>query len=177
MSKATRQPEPKPAPQTASKPGAKTTPGIAKVTLDERTVIRRNADIEHDRAVAISDLLQENSFVPASGIVGPFHLHLAIAENRLVLDIRDLEGKNLEKIALSLAPFRGVVKDYFILCESYYHAVKTTTPTKLESIDMGRRSIHNEGAELLRETLSGQVTMDFNTARLLFSLLCVLHIR
>jgi len=150
---------------------------IAKVTLDERTVIRRNADIEHDRAVAISDLLEENSFVPASGIAGPFHLHLAIAENRLVLDIRDGGDKPLEKVALSLAPFRGLVKDYFMLCESYYHAVKTTTPTKLESIDMGRRSVHNEGAELLRETLSGQVTVDFATARQLFTLLCVLHIR
>ena len=150
---------------------------IAKVTLDERTVIRRNADIEHDRAVAISDLLEENSFIPASGIAGPFHLHLAIAENRLVLDIRDGGGKPLEKVALSLAPFRGLVKDYFMLCESYYHAVKTTTPTKLESIDMGRRSVHNEGAELLRETLSGQVTVDFATARQLFTLLCGLHIR
>ncbi|HXM85441.1 MAG TPA: UPF0262 family protein [Stellaceae bacterium] len=150
---------------------------IAKVTLDERTVIRRNADIEHDRAVAISDLLEENSFIPASGIAGPFHLHLAIAENRLVLDIRDGGDKPLEKVALSLAPFRGLVKDYFMLCESYYHAVKTTTPTKLESIDMGRRSVHNEGAELLRETLSGQVTVDFATARQLFTLLCVLHIR
>jgi uncharacterized protein (UPF0262 family) len=150
---------------------------IAKVTLDERTVIRRNADIEHDRAVAISDLLEENSFIPASGIAGPFHLHLAIAENRLVLDIRDSGDKPLEKVALSLAPFRGLVKDYFMLCESYYHAVKTTTPTKLESIDMGRRSVHNEGAELLRETLSGQVTVDFATARQLFTLLCVLHIR
>ena len=150
---------------------------IAKVTLDERTVIRRNADIEHDRAVAISDLLEENSFIPASGIAGPFYLHLAIAENRLVLDIRDGGDKPLEKVALSLAPFRGLVKDYFMLCESYYHAVKTTTPTKLESIDMGRRSVHNEGAELLRETLSGQVTVDFATARQLFTLLCVLHIR
>ena len=150
---------------------------IAKVTLDERTVIRRNADIEHDRAVAISDLLGENSFIPASGIAGPFHLHLAIAENRLVLDIRDDGDKPLEKVALSLAPFRGLVKDYFMLCESHYHAVKTTTPTKLESIDMGRRSVHNEGAELLRETLSGQVTVDFATARQLFTLLCVLHIR
>jgi uncharacterized protein (UPF0262 family) len=150
---------------------------IAKVTLDERTVIRRNADIEHDRAVAISDLLEENSFIPASGIAGPFHLHLAIAENRLVLDIRDGGDKPLEKVALSLAPFRGLVKDYFMLCESYYHAVKTTTPTKLESIDMGRRSVHNEGAELLRETLSGQITVDFATARQLFTLLCVLHIR
>ncbi len=159
------------------KAAPKSQQSIAKVTLDERTVIRRNADIEHDRAVAISDLLEENSFAPASGIAGPFHLHLAIAENRLVLDIRDEGGNPLEKIALSLAPFRGLVKDYFILCESYYQAVKTTTPTKLESIDMGRRSIHNEGAELLRETLSGQVAMDFPTARQLFTLLCVLHIR
>jgi uncharacterized protein (UPF0262 family) len=94
-----------------------------------------------------------------------------------VLDIRDAGGNPLEKVALSLAPFRGLVKDYFILCESYYNAVKTTTPTKLESIDMGRRSVHNDGAALLRETLSGQVTVDFATARQLFTLLCVLHIR
>ncbi len=160
-------------PKSAPKPAQR----IAKITLDERTVIRRSADIEHDRAIAISDLLEENSFVPASGIEGPFHLHLAIAENRLVLDIRDAGDQPLEKIALSLAPFRGLVKDYFILCESYYNAVKTTTPTKLESIDMGRRSVHNDGAELLRETLSGQVEVDFPTARQLFTLLCVLHIR
>ena len=115
-------------PKSAPKPAQR----IAKITLDERTVIRRSADIEHDRAIAISDLLEENSFVPASGIEGPFHLHLAIAENRLVLDIRDAGDQPLEKIALSLAPFRGLVKDYFILCESYYNAVKTTTPTKLE---------------------------------------------
>lgn len=150
---------------------------IAKITLDEHSVVRRNADIEHERAVAISDLLEENCFTPTSSLEGPFHLHLGVAENRLLLDIRDTEDQTLEQVVLPLSPFRTIVKDYFMICGSYYNAVREASPSQIEAIDMGRRSIHNEGGEKLRERLADRVEVDLNTARRLFTLLCVLHIR
>jgi uncharacterized protein (UPF0262 family) len=150
---------------------------IAHITLDERTVVRRNADIEHERAVAIFDLLEENSFAPKAGFEGPFHLHLAVEENRLVLDVRDASDQTLEKIAVPLQPFRSIVRDYFLVCESYYNAIRRASPSQIEAIDMGRRGLHNEGAEMLRERLAERVTIDANTARRLFTLVCVLHIR
>jgi uncharacterized protein (UPF0262 family) len=150
---------------------------IAQITLDERTVVRRNADIEHERAVAIFDLLEENSFAPVSGTAGPFHLYLGIEENRLVLDIRDEIGVALERVPLPLSPFRSIVKDYFLICESYYNAIRSATPSRIEAIDMGRRALHDEGSDLLRERLADKVAIDFGTARRLFTLLCVLHIR
>jgi uncharacterized protein (UPF0262 family) len=150
---------------------------IVKITLDERTVVRRNPDVEHERAVAIYDLLEENSFAPAGGYPGPFHLHLGIEENRLVLDIRSTDDETLERVMLALAPFRGIVKDYFLICGSYYNAIRRATPAQIEAIDMGRRGLHNEGSELLRERLADKVAIDLNTARRLFTLLCVLHIR
>jgi uncharacterized protein (UPF0262 family) len=150
---------------------------IARITLDERTVVRRNADVEHERAVAIFDLLEENSFAPVSGVEGPFHLHLATEENRLVLDIRAEDGRPLERALMPLSPFRSIVKDYFLVCESYYNAIRTASPSRIEAIDMGRRALHDEGSELLRERLAERVAVDFNTARRLFTLLCVLHIR
>jgi uncharacterized protein (UPF0262 family) len=150
---------------------------IAKITLDEKTVVRRNADIEHERAVAIFDLLEENSFVPVGGYSGPFHVDLAIEDNRLILDIRDTSDASYERIALSLAPFRGIVKDYFLICESYFAAIKRASPAQIEAIDMGRRGLHNEGSELLRERLADKVAVDLGTARRLFTLVCVLHIR
>jgi uncharacterized protein (UPF0262 family) len=150
---------------------------IAKITLDEHTVVRRNADVEHERAVAIADLLAENSFVPRASLKGPFHLHLSVSENRLLLDIRDTSGKSLEQVVLPLMPFRKLVKDYFMICGSYYGALREGGPTKVEALDMGRRALHNEGGEKLRERLGDQVEVDDNTARRLFTLLCVLHIR
>ena len=150
---------------------------IAKITLDEKTVVRRNADIEHERAVAIFDLLEENSFAPVAGYDGPFHLDLGIEDNRLVLDIRGTDDVSRERIVLSLAPFRGIVKDYFLICESYFAAIKRASTMQIEAIDMGRRGLHNEGSELLRERLADKVVLDLNTARRLFTLVCVLHIR
>jgi uncharacterized protein (UPF0262 family) len=150
---------------------------IARITLDEGSVVRRKPDIEHERAVAIADLLDQNSFAPVSGVEGPFHLHLAIEENRLLLDIRDTADKPLERLTLPLAPFRGIVKDYFLVCESYFSAVKTAGPSQIEAIDMGRRGLHDEGSHLLRDRLAEQVAIDFPTSRRLFTLLCVLHIR
>jgi len=150
---------------------------IAKVTLDERTVVRRSPEVEHERAVAIFDLIEENHFAPVGDHGGPYSLHLGIEENRLVLDIRDQGDEALGKVILALSPFRRVVKDYFTVCESYYHAIKTASPSQIEAIDMGRRGLHDEGAVLLRERLAGKIDLDSNTARRLFTLICVLHIR
>ncbi len=150
---------------------------VVRITLDERSVVRRNADIEHERAVAIFDLLEENSFILAGGTPGPFHLTLGIEENRLVLDIRSTADEPVDRLLMPLTPFRSIVKDYFLVCESYFNAIRTASPSRIEAIDMGRRALHNEGSELLRERLAERVTVDLNTARRLFTLLCVLHIR
>jgi uncharacterized protein (UPF0262 family) len=150
---------------------------IAHIELDERTVVRRSPDIEHERAVAIFDLLEENHFAPRSDVEGPFRVSLSVEENRLALDIRDEQDAPLEKVVLPLAPFRRIVKDYFLVCESYYNAIRRATPSQIEAIDMGRRGLHNEGAEMLRERLAERVAIDANTARRLFTLVCVLHIR
>ena len=150
---------------------------IAAITLDEHTVVRRNADIEHERAAAIADLLEENSFAPASGRRGPFELHLAIEENRLNLESRSVADGSCETVVLPLAPFRRIVKDYFIVCESYYEAVRGGRLGQVEAIDMGRRGLHDEGSALLRERLDDKVAIDHATARRLFTLICVLHLR
>jgi len=150
---------------------------IAHITLDEHTVVRRSTDIEHERATAIADLLEENSFAPASGCEGPFHLHLALEENRLNLDIHSQADGLNETIVLPLAPFRGIVKDYFMICESYYEAVRRSNLVQIEAIDMGRRSLHDEGSALLIERLADKAAIDHATARRLFTLSCVLHLR
>ncbi len=150
---------------------------IVKIDLDERTVVRRNPDVEHERAVAIFDLLEENEFELVGEFAGPYSLNLSIVENRLTLDVRAEEGEAQARITLPLSPFRTVVKDYFTVCESYYTAIKRASLTQIEALDMGRRALHNEGSELLRERLDGKVGLDLNTARRLFTLICVLHIR
>src|SRR5205085_3562047 len=150
---------------------------IATITLDERTVIRRSRAIEDERAAAITDLLKDNRFTPLSGLAGPFHLHLAVEENRLVMDIRAAADGSSESFVLPLAPFRRIVKDYFLVCESYYEAIRDKTLTQVEAIDVGRRSLHDEGSELLAERLAGKVAIDHDTARRLFTLICVLHLR
>jgi uncharacterized protein (UPF0262 family) len=145
--------------------------------LDEHTVVRRSPDIEHERAVAIFDLLEENHFAPVTGCSGPFHLHLAIEENRLTIEVRPTASSESETIVLPLAPFRGIVKDYFMVCESYYEAIRRSSLGQIEAIDMGRRSLHNEGSSLLMERLADKVVIDLDTARRLFTLICVLHLR
>ena len=150
---------------------------IVNITLDERSVVRRNPDVEHERAVAIYDLLEENHFAPVGDYEGPYSLHLAIEENRLLFDIRTEAETRLGTVTLPLSPFRRVIRDYFTLCESYFEAIKTASPSKIEAIDMGRRGLHNEGSELLQERLSEKIAVDFDTARRLFTLICVLHIR
>ena len=150
---------------------------IADITLDEHSVVRRNPDIEHERAVAIFDLLEENHFAPASGCGGPFHLHLAIEENKLSIIVRSAIKESSETILLPLAPFRGVVRDYFMVCESYYEAIRRSNLAQIEAIDVGRRSLHDEGSTLLMERLADKVAIDHDTARRLFTLICVLHLR
>ena len=154
---------------------------IVKVTLDERTVLRRSPEVEHERAVAIFDLVEESNFYPVgdpgADNHGPYSLHLGIEENRLAIDIRTERDEPLGKVILALTPFRRIVKDYFQICESYYQAIKGATPSQIEAIDMGRRGLHNEGSDLLRERLAGKIELDNNTARRLFTLICVLHIR
>ena len=150
---------------------------IAGITLDERTVVRRSPDIEHERAIAIFDLLEENHFAPASGLDGPFHLHLSIEENRLSIDVRSPANRADETILLPLAPFRGIVRDYFMVCESYYQAIRRSSLAQIEAIDVGRRSLHDEGSALLVERLADKVVIDHDTARRLFTLICLLHLR
>jgi uncharacterized protein (UPF0262 family) len=150
---------------------------ISGITLDEHSVVRRNPDIEHERAVAIFDLLEENHFAPASRHDGPFHLHLAIEENRLSIVVRSAIKELSETILLPLAPFRGIVRDYFMVCESYYEAIRHSSLAQIEAIDVGKRSLHDEGSTLLMERLADKVAIDHDTARRLFTLICVLHLR
>lgn len=149
---------------------------IIDVQLDERTIIRRNEDVEREKQVAIFDLLEANHFDPA-GCEGPFRVLLRVEDNRLAIDLSDDEDRPLDTVRLGLARFRRPIRDYFAICDSYFKAVKSSWPQGLETIDMARRATHNEGAELLQECLAGQIAMDFDTARRLFTLLCVLHIR
>lgn len=150
---------------------------IADISLDERTVGRRNAQVEHERAVAIYDLLEDNYFEPDGCAPGPYKVVLSIEENRLVFDIQSTDGEPIARLPLPILPFRKIVKEYFLICESYYEAIKHAPPSRIEAIDMGRRGLHNDGSDLLRERLSGKIGLDHNTARRLFTLLCVLHIR
>ena len=148
---------------------------IVAVTLDEDSIGRSGPDIEHERAIAIYDLVEKNLFAPEGADGGPFTLHIGITENRLMFDIRREDGAAVVAHLLSLTPFRRIVKDYFMICDSYYEAIRTATPDKIEAIDMGRRGIHDEGSRTLQERLKGKVRIDFETARRLFTLICVLH--
>jgi uncharacterized protein (UPF0262 family) len=153
------------------------TSSICKITLDERTVIRRSPQIEHERRVAIYDLIEANVFELVEGRAGPYHLHLSVEESRLVFDVKDEQDEPVAHFTLSLQDLRSIVRDYFMVCESYVNAIKTASASHIEAIDMGRRGLHNEGAELLRHLLSSRVRIDEDTARRLFTLICILHIR
>jgi uncharacterized protein (UPF0262 family) len=154
--------------------GAKTNRLVA-VTLDENSIGRSNPDVEHERAVAIYDLLEENTFAPQGDADGPFALHLSVTGTRLVFDVRRANGSPIMAHLLSLAPLRRIVKDYFTVCDSYYAAIRTATPDRIEALDMGRRALHDEGSTILMERLKRKVEVDFDTARRLFTLICVLH--
>ena len=147
---------------------------IIDIVLDEESVARRSPEVEHERAVALFDLIEENDFALV-GTPGPYRLRIGIFEQRLVFDVRDAHDNKLRDIVLSLTPFRKVVKDYFLVCESYYAAIKKLSPSQIEALDMGRRGLHNEGSELLRERLDGKIEIDLDTARRLFTLIFALH--
>jgi uncharacterized protein (UPF0262 family) len=150
-------------------------PHLVGVVLDENSIGRSGSDVEHERAVAIYDLLEDNTFAPVDGGPGPFKLHLSITGSRLVFDIRRANGAPVMAHLLSLSPLRRIVKDYFLICDSYYAAIRTATPERIEALDMGRRALHDEGSQLLMERLQRKVKVDFDTARRLFTLICVLH--
>ena len=150
---------------------------ISAIALDEKSVLSRTPAIEQEREVAISDLLEGNRFKPKGSTAGPYRLALSVKENRLVFDIARESGVRVARILLSLTPFRGIVRDYFLVCDSYYKAIRTAPPSQIESLDMGRRAVHNEGTELLIERLGSKVETDFETARRLFTLICVLHLK
>ena len=150
---------------------------IAQITLDENTVIRRSSDIEHERRIAIYDLLEANSFQPVGEFEGPYNVLMGMEENRLELNIRNSDDDPLTRVLVPLMPFRRIIKDYFTICESYFQAIKSAQPSKIEAIDMGRRGLHNDGSDLLRERLEGKIVVDNETARRLFTLICILQIR
>ena len=154
---------------------------IIDVQLDERTILWRNADIEQERRVAIFDLLETNSFKPLTeyddSYAGPYKIVMGVEEGRLQVAINAEDDRHLETFVLPLSPFRRTVRDYFAICDSYYKAIRAATPQQIETVDMARRALHNDAAELLIERLAQRVEVDFDTARRLFTLICVLHIR
>ena len=148
---------------------------IASIEIDEKSLAPAGPDAEHERKVAIFDLIESNSFKVLGHEGGPYNVVLSLADNRLVFDIADEAAGKVGEFHLSLGPFRQVVKDYFQICESYFEAVRRLPPSQIEAIDMARRGIHNEGARVLQERLSGKALVDVDTARRLFTLICVLH--
>jgi len=150
---------------------------LIDVELDD-TIGRSTPDVEHERAVAIFDLIEENSFYPVNDAGdGPYRLKLSLVEARLVFAISREGGEEVVTHILSLTPFRRIVKDYYMICESYYDAIRSSTPSQIEAIDMGRRGLHNDGSQTLKDRLAGKIDIDFGTARRLFTLVCVLHWR
>lgn len=149
---------------------------ISTITLDDSFLKRRSSEIEHERRVAMDDLVATADFSVLSGLAAPYQLKISIREGRLSLHITDNAGKE-EDILIPLAPMRGVIKDYFLMCESYYAAIPDASSERIQTLDMARRSVHNEGAELLTQLLQGKVALNFTTARRLFTLICVLHIK
>lgn len=150
---------------------------LVRITLDEHGVVRLSPRIEHERRIAVHDLLDDNRFAPVGALQGPFVLHLGMVEGRLTFDLRDEADNPLTAFDLSLAPLRAIIKDYFLVCDSYYKSIQDATPSRIEAIDMGRRGLHNEGADVLRDRLAARVEIDRDTARRLFTLICVMHIR
>lgn len=151
---------------------------LIAVTLDEASIERGSPDVEHERAVAIYDLLEENTFAPANvERPGPYRLDLSIQENRLIFAIADEGGQPVIAHLLSLSPLRKVIKDYFLICDSYFNAIRSAAPAQIEAIDMGRRGVHDDGSRILAERLEGKIKLDHGTARRLFTLICALHFR
>jgi uncharacterized protein (UPF0262 family) len=152
-------------------------PRIAKVVLAEAARIRLSPRLEQERKVALFDLIEDNAFALKNGAPGPYVVHLGIESDRLLFTVCDERDRELARFTLPLVEMRRIVKDYFLICDSYHNAIRTLSPSRIEAIDMGRRGLHDEGAELLREKLAVCIEMDLATARRLFTLICVLHIR
>jgi len=156
-------------------------PRIIAVDLDDKTIIWRNADVEQERRIAIFDLLEGNHFAPQKvypqGYAGPYRVKLRVEEGRLAIDIAAETGELLETLILGLGSFRRPIRDYFAICDSYFQAIRQSTAAQIETVDMARRGVHNDAAQLLMDRLEGKITVDFDTARRLFTLICVLHIR
>lgn len=156
----------------------KTTNRLVDIVLDDDSIGRAAPDVEHERAVAIFDLIEENSFKPVGdGVGGPYKMKISLVDKRLVFTITRENDEDVATHLLSLTPFKRVIKDYFMICESYYDAIRTSTPSQIEAIDMGRRGLHNEGSQTLMDRLEGKIEVDMDTARRLFTLVCVLHWR
>ncbi|MGG2475220.1 UPF0262 family protein [Rhizobium sp. BR5] len=149
---------------------------LCDVVLDD-SIGRSTPDVEHERAVAIFDLIEENTFEPVGHDGGPYRLHISLVDSKLVFSIKTEDDTDVSTHILSLTPFRRIIKDYFLICESYYEAIRSSTPSQIEAIDMGRRGIHNDGSQTLMDRLSGKIKVDFDTARRLFTLVCVLYWR
>jgi uncharacterized protein (UPF0262 family) len=150
---------------------------ISALELDQKSIVRWSPQVEHERNVAIFDLLEENHFKLVDGFEGPYRLILSLRESNLVFEVAADGQEAPIEIVLTTRAFRRVVKDYFMICDSYFQAIKGATPSRIESIDMARRGLHNEGSDILRQALEGRVEVDHDTARRLFTLVCVLHIR
>lgn len=150
---------------------------ISVIHLDDASLATTNAEAKHERRIAIFDLIEENSFDPAGVADGPYALRISLKDRSLILDIENLSGEMLRSVQLSLTPFRRHIKDYFFVCDSYYEAINNATPQRIETLDMARRSVHNEASELLSERLRGKVALDFFTSRRLFTLICALYRR
>jgi uncharacterized protein (UPF0262 family) len=150
---------------------------IAELHIDAESLPATSAEMEHERRVAIFDLLEVNEFKPADSESGPYVVNLKLADNRLVLDIQRSNGMPRGEFSLSMSPFKRIVKDYFMICESYHNAIRTATSAQIEAIDMGRRGLHNEGSRLLTDSLRNSIEIDFNTSRRFFTLICALHRR
>jgi len=156
-------------------------PRIIDIELDERSLGWRSADVEQERRIAIFDLLEDNRFAPQreqpDGYAGPYRIKLEQEEGRLGIHMHREDGSHLETLVLALGRFRRPIKDYFAICDSYYEAIRKASPAQIETIDMARRGLHNDAASMLQERLAGKIEVDFDTARRLFTLICVLHIR
>lgn len=149
---------------------------IAAIELDSGSIVRWSPEVEHEREVAIFDLLERNLFALENGPQGPYRIRLSLKGANLVFSVGNDDGEATE-VQLSMRPFRRLIQDYFLVCDSYFHAIRTASPSRIEAIDMGRRSLHDEGAEKLMGALAGKIRIDGETARRLFTLICVLHIR
>ena len=150
---------------------------ISDIRLDAASIVRWNREIEHERQVAVFDLLERNSFELTGGFPGPYRVALSLREANLIFTVDDEAGERRSEVTLSMRPFRRLIKDYFLICNSYFEAIRKASPSRIEAIDMGRRGLHNEGAEKLADALAGKVRVDDETARRLFTLVCVLHVR